>query len=153
MQIREWPKALKAGNRVIPMFSLSAEQSRADPLLMQMIRKSGLSTSDFLIRKIMQPVLRQAAYLYFRHGIVGEPHGQNLLIEIDPHGIPNGRFWYRDFGGFALDKKVRASAGKGMKDLPEPLRNADLSTRYDDYIKDVSTYFQQGNLYAMIESL
>jgi hypothetical protein len=31
-----------------------------------------------------------------------EPHGQNLLIEIDPLGLPSGRLWHRDLDGFYI---------------------------------------------------
>ena len=103
MIIRAIPK-ISPDHTLVPYFSLYSDANGTQqPLLTKMIARSKLEPREFVMRKIVEPFLDQWLSLVIDNGITMEPHGQNILLEIDRHGDPTGRIVHRDFGGFNPD--------------------------------------------------
>jgi hypothetical protein len=117
--LRSLPPEVQSGEVThIPVFALYADQPNgAKPILLQMAEAAGMPVDQFLQEKIQKPFLKQWMTLALDQGISMEPHGQNLLVEVNKAGQLTGRFFHRDFGGFTIDVDFRKS--KGLY-LPEP---------------------------------
>jgi siderophore synthetase component len=74
---------------------------------------------DAYLHRLVPPVL----YAYFYHGVVLEPHLQNVLVGVDPHGWP-AQVFFRDM--------------EGTKLLPS--RHADGLTALSPAVRDQVTY-------------
>jgi hypothetical protein len=61
-------------------------------------------------------------------GINAEPHGQNLMIELDKKNQPTGVFVHRDFGGFDIDFAFRRK-----RKLALPAKMTAITTVEKDY--------------------
>ena len=133
MVIRAIPKALMRGDvRYVPLFSLYAKpKNGGQPLLQEMVAKSGMPMKQFVRDKIIRPFAKQWLKLSVQQGIVPEPHAQNVLLELGRDGLPTGRFIHRDFGGFNVDFAHRKSTGKAM-----PSKMPTITTLKQDYKVD-----------------
>jgi len=83
---------------------------------------------------------------------VGEPHEQNVLVEMKD-GKLTGRFFYRDLAGFHIDPKLRAAAGLNMDFVPKDFKQSSLRTDRADLIENVKNYLMHSNFYAMAASV
>jgi hypothetical protein len=113
MIVREIPEDIKSGkDKFVPLFSLYAKckSCRKNPLLMDMINRSGMGPEAFVRNKIISPFLDQWLELVINEGISMEPHAQNVLVGIDDNQDLNGKFLHRDFGGFNIDFEFRKKA-------------------------------------------
>ncbi len=156
--IREIPKEIIEGKvTLMPMFSLSIVQpgEKISPL-QQMIQKTGEKPQEFIRNRIIKPFVTQWLELAVQHGIVTPSHGQNFLMEV-AHGLPTGRFYFRDFGGFKIDLAYRAAKKLPM---PEQLPVFGVVSReyhqghLDEAIHDgLYNYFEGGVLYSMAADL
>lgn len=153
MIVREIPKDVRDGkSRLIPMFSLFvAAEGGTPPLLVEMIKASGMDPRRFVAEKITRPFAQQFMELAIRNGVVMEPHGQNLLIELGSNGQPTGRFFHRDMGGFNVNFKHRINMKRPKANTPT------ITTRAEDYHEQyhndslasaLDVYFEGGFLFA-----
>jgi hypothetical protein len=120
MILRTIPADLLSGDRrLIPLFALGpAGPAGEAPILARMIARSGKSAPDFVRDRIIRPFVREYVALLDDHGIVSEPHAQNVLLEVGRDGMPTGRFVHRDLGGFVPDLERRAAKGLHDEGLP-----------------------------------
>ncbi|NIA02562.1 MAG: hypothetical protein GWP15_04200 [Nitrospirae bacterium] len=91
---------LEHSYKMIPLNALytpSTKDRAADPLLVEMIVKSTKSPKDFLIEEIIQPLITGWIKIYLETGVLLEPHGQNVIVEIDEKSGEIIRFSHRDF--------------------------------------------------------
>lgn len=94
--------------RYVPGFSLTSSGPNGElPLLAKMIASSDLPAEEYIAKKVIEPLVRSYAHLTFAHGIIGEPHQQNVLFELDPNGELTGRVLFRDLDAFKPDVELR----------------------------------------------
>jgi siderophore synthetase component len=82
---RESPqKYLQPGQRLMTMAALLHIDSHGNALLPELIRLSGLSTSDWL-RQYLQVYLTPLLHCYYYHDMRFMPHGENLILILENH--------------------------------------------------------------------
>jgi hypothetical protein len=158
MIIRAIPPEVRRGEvKLVPLFSLYAEPAGGGrPLLVDMIRKSGQDPRRFVEQRIIAPFARQWAELALEHGITSEPHAQNVLLELGRDGLPTGRFFHRDFGGFNVDFEHRRAVGRPVpRDLPviTGLREDYFVDKHVASLDHLEIYFGQGFVYNLDQKL
>lgn len=131
--LREIPFSLQHANgapTMVPGFALLSPDPNGKILLLEMIKKSKLSTADFLRAFIVEPLVRSHTHLALEHGLIHEGHVQNILFGLDPNGNLNGQIIYRDLDSIKTDFEMRH------------LRGLDLSF-YQDVTDPIETYQSQ----------
>ncbi|MCC6751812.1 MAG: hypothetical protein IT371_29435 [Deltaproteobacteria bacterium] len=149
MIIRLIPEGVIAGRtQCMPLFALhSPGPNGAMPALVEMIRRSGQPAETFIRERVIAPCVRQWIELSVKNGITSEPHGQNVLLELDARGLPTGTVVNRDFGGFWVDFEHRGRLGLWL-----PERMPVIGTLAEDYklnpgrdrLANLETYFYGG---------
>jgi len=118
--------------RMIPLNALYIPSSQApeeEPLLVDMIRKSPKSPRDFILEEIIQPLISGWIEIYLETGILLEPHGQNVIVEMDAESGRILRFSHRDFD-CEINQDILKSKGYSILDLnPRDL----FTTQGDDW--------------------
>lgn len=102
--IREIPVEVISGDK--KWFSFSALMSpnhRPKPLIMEVIKQSGLSSYDFFEEYMIKSYLQMFENISLKNGINFEPHSQNLVFETTADLKPTGKWILRDFGGVWTD--------------------------------------------------
>lgn len=97
------------GGFLIPFFSLTSSDelnSKDEPILFQLIKKSRELPEMFFIDKILKPFIESWTDVVQKTGILLEMHGQNTLLEIDNDFLPK-KIIYRDFQSLVVDPKIR----------------------------------------------
>ena len=97
---------------LIPFFSLFSQDLRHldDPLLLVQILDGRANPLDYLLEKILLPILTCYKFLAFERGLIPEINGQNIFLEIDNTGSPT-RIVHRDFQGYEKDLSIRRAKG------------------------------------------
>jgi hypothetical protein len=163
MIIRTIPEDMINGKKAfIPLFALYAKPSDGQaPLLLQMLNKfketSDADPETLVEKTIIQPFIDEWFNLAM-HGVLMEPHAQNVLIGLNKKGIPNGDFRHRDFGGFNINMPYRQAHGYFV---PETLPTFSGSVARDyyfdahagNYRKSLDNYFDAGFLFNIEKSL
>jgi hypothetical protein len=155
MIVRTIPHDIATGQRrYVPLFSLyAAPPEGGPPLLARMIASSGDDPTAFVRDRIIAPFIREWTSLVVEHGLIPEPHAQNVLLEIGKDGLPTGHFLHRDFADFRIDFRYRDKIG-----LETPRAMPLLTTVADDYgqghiatehLDRLDTYFDGGFLYNL----
>lgn len=139
---------LNGKSQLVPMFSLYAKQEGSSVSLLETLaQKSGLDLPSFVKSKILDPFLKNWASWAVEHGVVMEAHAQNFLLELDNNGLPTGRFFHRDFGGF----NTRLTPDDVVKyKLPVfTTLNEDYHQAFSDkaIVQSINTYFEGGFLF------
>lgn len=105
--IREIPDSVVSGERRFISFStLMSPERQANPLILDVIRASGLSSVEFFRTHMIDGYMNMFSELSLRQGLNFEPHSQNLSIEVDARLRPTGQWIVRDFGGVWPDMLV-----------------------------------------------
>lgn len=132
---------------LIPLFSLYSDDLRAapggkkKPLLVDLIPKSGLAPREFILNKVLLPIVESWCFLARDLGILAQAHGQNLMLELDDEGQPT-RVVFRDLSTY-MDRQMRSSKGLSNADFPtkndsesfDPeYRNGYYSLTYDSFV-------------------
>jgi hypothetical protein len=154
MILRTFPEGAAASNTLVPLFALAKMPPKGGkPYVLVLAEKAGLSPREFITRELIDRFVEQWVTLAVDYGILMEPHGQNLMLELNRRGKFTGRFVHRDFGGFNIDlRHVRDHFGIDAGGLPK--FGSDLFTDYyqADHAKNMAkglyTYFADGGLYA-----
>lgn len=108
---------VKRGQTLLPLFSLYAPDAThpEDPaVLKQLIEASGQDPADFILEKVLFPLLENWVKVFLETGVVLEAHGQNTCFEYDEEtGL--GRIVFRDFDTYVhretLEKNGLSSTG------------------------------------------
>jgi len=116
------PRPLTNRNHpIVPLFSLYAKDTLnpdQPALLTRLIESSGLAPEEFVLEKILYPLIHCWVDTYLKTGIILEAHGQNTLIEFNPQGTPL-RFIFRDFDTF-LSRDLAERSGLACDHLTVP---------------------------------
>ncbi len=91
---------------LVPGFSLYGRDFFSpgeDPLLYDMVKVG--DQRDFILDQIMFPIIGHWVGCFLRFGFLLEPHGQNVLFEVDP-GMNISRIVYRDLN-LGIDNRRR----------------------------------------------
>ncbi len=150
--VRELVAPVSSAHEFIPVFSLYSTPADGVPPIHTMLEKSGLSAREFTEKFLIEPMVRQYSYLSFVEGMVGEPHEQNLLMELKD-GQPNGRYYYRDLAGFHIKPDVRRAAGKTMDFMPAGIADSSMRFERANAIDNAITYLHKSNFYALHHAL
>ncbi len=156
MILREFPdEMIHSETYFIPLFALYGESKPG--FLLTMIQSSDQPVETILREQILNPFAKIWSQLALQHGILIEPHAQNVLVEVKNNKL-TGRFMFRDFGGFTIDFDFRKHFGLFVpKHLPTFTGSIfdDYSLKY--YAKNISkslyNYFEGGFLYNIKASL
>jgi hypothetical protein len=140
------------GASLVPMFGLYSQRPGREALIHEMIEASGKSAQDFVDRQIIEPLIRHFHFIYWRIGLIGEPHEQNVLMEVQDLK-PTGRFFYRDMAGFHLDLSVRARLGTGLEFLPPGIGMASLKLGRARLTDNAVDYLLRSNFYSLQKSV
>jgi IucA / IucC family/Ferric iron reductase FhuF-like transporter len=149
---RDAPWKLGAGEEIVPVFSLLASSHGKRPRIVDLITASRLEPTAWVDRFIFTPLVYQAYFLGMTEGLVGEMHEQNILMELR-NGIPTKRFWYRDLGGFGVDRDLRRLAGKGFERLPAGVHERHLGPNISILHRSLRLYLQESMGYAIDQAL
>ncbi len=144
---REIP-VVPVGMELMPMFTLYSKPAYGIPPIVRMLRSSGLSPKEFLEKTIIRRMVDHAAFLAFTEGLVGEPHEQNVMIELKD-GMPTGNFWYKDLAGFTVNPEYRNRVAKNMEWLPKEISMSSLKIERSDFMGNAKSYLLASNFYAL----
>ncbi|MBS3152251.1 hypothetical protein J4230_02470 [Candidatus Woesearchaeota archaeon] len=111
MIIREMlPRPLVDENRIlVPLFSFYSRDMDNDshmPFFVQLVNTGNYEPLDFFIEKIIRPLFANMSYFINEYGLLLEPHGQNVLVEMDS-GFNTTRLIHRDFQSIYIDREIR----------------------------------------------
>ena len=113
---RAIPEELRGGKELLaPLFALMGGGRESPPLALQLIVRYGNDGFAALKDILLCKFAKLWVDLVFDFGILLEAHGQDLLLTWSPAATPQGRFYYRDFEGMAVDWALCRARG-----LPEP---------------------------------
>jgi RNA polymerase sigma factor (sigma-70 family) len=102
---------------MMPAFSLISRRGDHAPLLVEMIKRSGIAPEDFALEKIIRPYVSVLAFLLLEEGIHAEGHTQNILFEVTNDSELTGRIILRDLSDMSVDIAHRIARGKALPDL------------------------------------
>jgi hypothetical protein len=139
---------------LIPFFALAkTPPDNSRPYILRLAEAANKAPRDFIKYDIIEKFVNQWVTLAVDFGILMEPHGQNLMLELDSQKKFTGRFVHRDLGGFNIDLDfIQKTFGLKIKNLPS--FSGDLAVDYyqADHFKNMRkglyTYFGDGALYA-----
>ncbi len=100
---------------MVPLFSLYSRDLKKegdDPLFVQLAGLKNKDPLDYLIGKIIEPLFRNMGFFINNYGILLEPHGQNVLAEIDAD-FEIKRLVHRDFQSIYVDNEIRRTRELG----------------------------------------
>jgi hypothetical protein len=106
---------LPDGRSLVPGFALYGGDffhPQRPPLLMEIMRAGMLGGADpriFLLEAILLPIVRQWVACFLAFGLMLEPHGQNVLLEVDGEGRTQ-RIVHRDLS-LGIDMRRRRDLG------------------------------------------
>ena len=91
---------LSSPYKMIPLNSLylsPVDAPEKEPILVDMIRRSKKEPKEFILDEIIKPLIDGWFNVYLKTGVLFEPHGQNVIVEIDESTGKITRFSHRDF--------------------------------------------------------
>ncbi|OUR98674.1 hypothetical protein A9Q84_04480 [Halobacteriovorax marinus] len=113
--IRELPDEFINGEvHWVSLAAVMSPERKGEPMVMDMIRKSGMSSKEFIDKILIDSYMDMFEKLSFEQGMNFEPHSQNLSIELK-NGAPTGKWVHRDFGGMWPDIIKMVDNGKLQK--------------------------------------
>jgi hypothetical protein len=117
---RDLPDTLtdpNASTRYIPAFSFITNMKTTLDTLNAERRQAGkkpINTIGFMTKGLIEPLVRTYLYLGLEHGLQGELHTQNFLLEVDRKGVPTGNIMVKDLDGFRMDLDMRVRNGRDL---------------------------------------
>lgn len=110
--IREIPDdVINSKKKWFSFSALMSPNKKPRPIIMEVIKASGLSSYDFFDQFMVKGYLQMFEELSLKNGINFEPHSQNLCFETDINLKPTGNWVVRDFGGIWPDVVTMAKNG------------------------------------------
>lgn len=117
--IRLVPSEIKDGRALVaPLFSLLGGDGGRVPLLLTLLERTDMEPVRFVDALLCASFAPLWVDLTFRHGLILEAHGQDLLLGLSAQGVPSGQFYYRDLEGLQVDWELRLRRGWPEPDLP-----------------------------------
>lgn len=125
--IKEIPEEIINGkNKWLSFSALMSPNHQPRPLIMNVIKKSGLKSHEFFEEYMIKSYLTMFENLSLKNGINFEPHSQNLVFETTIDFKPTGKWVLRDFGGAWTDPVAMAGNGGPL----EVYMNAGSAAKY-----------------------
>ncbi|OEV03081.1 IucA/IucC family protein [Streptomyces oceani] len=78
---------LGAGERLVTMASLLHTDRHGGSFAVALIRESGLEPADWL-RRYLDTYLTPLLHCFYAYELVFMPHGENVILVLDQHGVP-----------------------------------------------------------------
>jgi siderophore synthetase component len=154
--LRNYPQ-VKDGHQLMPLFSFYSRDAGAPPAVLQALKRAveatGISPQEWVDQNLIEPQIRHFTRMMMEEGVVGAPHEQNVMIELDREGNPTGRFHYRDTGGFSVDAELRRAAGKDLSFIPEGIAHESVLLMKGHPLDAASNYFVNSNFFALRAAL
>jgi hypothetical protein len=91
--------------------------------LRQTSQQTNIPVMDLVKKGLVEPLVRTYLYLGLEHGLQGEMHTQNFLLEVNRRGVPTGKIMVKDLDGYRMDLDMRIRNGKKidfLKDYRHP---------------------------------
>lgn len=148
--VRQMP-ALPETSRLIPLFSLYSKANGKSEL-QTLIEQSGQSAKEFVLLKLIKPIVEQTFYLAFEHGLIGVPHEQNILVRMD-QGQLTSMFYYRDLGSFHINRNLRDLKGLNSDFVPESFLEKNKPSTKLELIENIQDYLLNAQFYALKRAL
>jgi len=79
--------------------------------------KKPINAIAWMTKGLIEPLVRTYIHLGVEHGLQGELHTQNFLLEVDKKGVPTGKVMVKDLDGFRMDLDMRIRNGRSIKYL------------------------------------
>jgi hypothetical protein len=120
---RDLPEALTRANpntRYIPAFTfIKNMKSTLGTINTERTQqgKKKINVIAWMTKGLIEPLTRTYIHLGLEHGLQGELHTQNFLLEVDRKGIPTGKVMVKDLDGFRMDLDMRIRNGRSIKYL------------------------------------
>lgn len=113
------PRPVVSDKRLlIPFFALYADNPvipNGDPLLISLIKSSKENPKNYILNRILFPLIESFIIGIKQRGILMELHGQNTLLEVNSKLLPT-RIVHRDLDNF-VDCGIRKSRGLSCENL------------------------------------
>lgn len=117
--LRHFPAMMRepgAGD-LVPVFSLVAALRDKEPMLVGLIRESGLRPEHFVVDRLLRPYVTVLAHLLLEEGLQLQGHGQNVLVEVDRQRGLTGRIVLRDLVDSSVNVALRLARQKPLPRL------------------------------------
>jgi len=115
------------GTRYVPAFTFITEMKKSVDAINTARRaenKKPINVIGWMTKGLVEPLSRAYVQLGVEHGLVGDLHTQNFLIEVKEKQIsgqtvriPTGKVMVKDLDGFRIDVGLRARNGRSLKFL------------------------------------
>jgi hypothetical protein len=79
--------------------------------------KKKINVIAWMTKGLIEPLTRTYIHLGLEHGLQGELHTQNFLLEVNRKGVPTGKVMVKDLDGFRMDLDMRIRNGRSIKYL------------------------------------
>ncbi len=114
--MRRLPRIISERNAgtVVPVFSLISRRGQDEPMLVELIERSGLCAEEYVLRHLIRPYVEVLAYLLFVEGIHVEGHTQNVLVELAANGSLTRRLVLRDLSDMSVCIPLRIANRKPL---------------------------------------
>lgn len=117
--VRPVPLEVSDGRtRLAPLFALLGGAGDRVPLLLTMLERTDATPVEFVDRLLCAWFAPLWAALTFRHGVILESHGQDLMLALSADGVATGDLYYRDLEGLQIDWELRRHLGCPTPELP-----------------------------------
>lgn len=131
------PTGVDSGGAHVPAFSLISRRGEREPLLVELIRRSGERPELFVAREVLAPYVNALAFLLFAEGVEFEGHTQNVLYGMGGDGALTGEILLRDLCDVSINPALRIAREKPM---PRPPRGFLPSGRGVSYVTNAADY-------------
>ncbi|MEO8352619.1 MAG: IucA/IucC family protein [Chthoniobacteraceae bacterium] len=114
--LRQLPRLMfeSGAGQLVPAFSLISRRGEGVPILVEMIRRSGIAAEEFVVEKLLRPYVSVLGFLLFDQGIQTEGHMQNILLELDANQVLTGRVVLRDLSDMSVSIALRIARQKPL---------------------------------------
>lgn len=135
--IREIPAEVQNGTRQwISLGSLASPEKPGQPLIMDVIHRSGLSSEAFVKKYLVDTFMETYKKIALEQGLAYQPSGQNLYLETFANLAPTGFFSMRDAEGI-------------YPDIIQTTKSQELNGHYSGATQASGFRFDWGRVYAV----
>lgn len=127
---RESPATiLQPGQQLMTMAGLLHVDFNGNSLLHELIKASGLHTTDWL-RKYLQSYLTPLLHCFYEHDLVFMPHGENLILVLENHAVVKAimKDITEEIGVFSYKEEIPEKGRRICVEVPEELRALSILT-------------------------
>lgn len=127
---RESPATvLQPGQQLMTMAGLLHVDFNGNSLLHELIKASGLHTTDWL-RNYLQSYLTPLLHCFYEHDLVFMPHGENLILVLEKHVVVKAimKDITEEIGVFSYKEEIPEKGRRICVEVPEELRALSILT-------------------------